>query len=217
MAKQTHPDLDRLVAQLRGDLFVRWMKQAQKAALIDWRDRSGTPGLAARFTKAGDSYYGFTPRSKSYNKKKGGLPDFVFTSALREMMKSRQPKSINNGNTEAITRIKFGGGALNFLQSVKKTLGFTITVSSTKTAVEAYFRRGKAVKGYQGTRKHRTISTTRGTVDYAEEYGRLGRDIPWLKSKVQENFIRIFRKAALTKGGTLKSRLADGIDTRGGA
>jgi hypothetical protein len=217
MAKFLHKDLDGLVSQLRGDLFVRWMKQAQKAALLLWRDRSETPGLQARFTRAGDSYYGFTPRAKSYNRRKGGLPDFVYTTGLREMMKSRQPKSLNTGNTEAVTRIKFGGGALNFLTAVKKTVGFVVSIVSTKTQVKAYFRGTKTVKGYEGTRKHKTISRTRGTVNYAEEYGRLTRDMPWLQNKVKELFLAIFRKAGLTKSGQLRSTAVEGIDTRGGA
>ncbi len=203
--QQIHPDLDRLVTQLRGDLFVRWMKQAQKAALIEWRDRTEAPGLAARFTKTGDGFYNFTPRTKKYNRRKGGLPDFVYTTGLREMIKSREPKSLNNGNVEAITRIKFGGGALNFLTAVKKMVGFSITVLASKTHIKAYFRKGKSVRGYEGTRKRRRINKQLGAVSYADEYGRLDKDIPWLRAKVLENFNRIFRRAALTKRGTLKS------------
>ncbi len=88
---------------------------AQKEALILWRDRKSAPGIAARFTKAGATYYGFTPRSTKYNKRKGGLPDFTYTGKLREMLHGRKPRSITAGNSDmAVTRLAYGGGALNF-------------------------------------------------------------------------------------------------------
>lgn len=216
-------DLEAMAAQVDGGLFVRWMKQAQKAALIEWRDRTATPGLAARFTHGGEDFYGFTPRTLKYNKQKGGLPDFVRTGGLREMVKARTPRSQNNGNLEAITTLKFGGGALNFLQNITRTSSEPAGTKSNSVTIKAYVRRGPGGKGqiavnsYLGTRKSKTYTKVTQTINYAAEYGQAANDLPWIEEKVKEHFLRIFRSAAVTKGGRLKPRVMDGMDTRGGA
>ena len=104
-------DLDGLVKSLKGDLFSRWMRRAQKQALTEWRDREQAPGLAARFTKMGADFYQFARRLSRKNK-----PAFVKTGGLRAMLLKRKPKAKSGQGTDVVTVFKYGGGALNLLK-----------------------------------------------------------------------------------------------------
>jgi hypothetical protein len=165
MAEPVFKDLDGLVKSMRGDLFARWMRRAQKQALVEWRDRTEPPGLMARFERAGIGFYGFSARARP---RKGGY--YVRSGALREQMRKRKPFAKNKRGTDVVTVFKYGGGALNFLTDKKGIKGVTrqvMSVSVTRQAVtrsahsyqrqgHLYARAGGPVRAYTYQRRPAT-------------------------------------------------------------
>lgn len=209
------PDLQHLVDQLRGDVFARWMARAQKGALIEWRDRTTAPGLAARFTFAGNDFYGFrSQHGRSYFVQKGRLPDYVKTGRLRDMMKARLPRTVR-GTGDVTTRLAYGGGALNFLTAIGPVIGEHKEVTRIPVTVAGYsykhHRSGAivVVASHPGTRKRIRWVYERSTESFADAFGKFDRDRPWIANRVGELFLAIFRAAALTKRGELRSSVLE--------
>lgn len=211
--------LMKLAETLRGDVFARWMKRAQKAALIAWRDRKIMPGLAARFTREGASFYRFSPTPNRYAKSKGNLPEYVKTGRLRDLMRTRMTRSKHGA--DVVTSIRFGGGPLNFLTAI----GGVVTTRKDKvTGTElvnaySYPRRTKAgatvtisVASYG--RRYSRVRTTliRSGISYAAQFGDLSRDREWIRVRSLVEFRRILRGAAFDKNGVLKSTVLEPLD-----
>jgi len=213
------PDIDVLIKQLRGDIFMRWMKQAQQQALLEWRDRKIAPGLAARFEDAGNKFYEFTNRTGKYDSQKGYLPDFVRTGSLRDSMKMREARSQNN-TTEAITRLKYGGGALNLLVDKFGVKSVTRIPTVVVTSIPAYTRIEKKtgatvhVTGYYAERHGVHVTTTHASKSYSAEFAEFSKDAPWLKQRVGEIFKAKVR-AATIKNGKIVTRNNSGYATQG--
>ena len=210
-------------AQLRGDIWNRWLALAQKRALIWWRDRSVAPGLNARFTAAGASFYGFGPRlRKPFSLK----PYYHATGSLQRALmkrKPRTPQASKNGNIVK-TLLKFGGLSLNLMDSTKPDMrqitGWTRT---TKTVTESFnvgaytrpWRRGSStivsVPAHTMTRQ-RTYSrhtATRGGETHAALFGKFTRDAPVIQARVAIEMRRIIRASAYDKRtGLIKSSVA---------
>ncbi len=210
------PDLEALVAQMKAGFFSRLMRAAQKQALTEWRDRREAPGLAARFTDAGHTFYGFGQRWGHYWLKKGSLPDFVKTGRLRDTVLKRKPKSKNAGGTDVVSRIAYGGGALNFLVNVGGITNISRVTERVPIVVAGYaYKHHKtgsivSVAGHAATRKRIRTVVTRSSRSYADEYGDFTRDRPWIAQRVGEVFGELFKRTALTKGGQLKSKAMRG-------
>lgn len=227
MAKPILKDLSELVASLKGDLFTRWMKRAQKQALIEWRDRKQAPGLAARFEKSGEGFYDFSKRSRPRR-----TPYYVKTGKLRAMMSRRTPKARNSGS-DVVTTLKFGGGALNALTnkygvySVSKTTTRTqVTVTSHQrkastvtqfdrpggVKVKSYNRSGGPIKAYSFSRAQTVIGSSPVSKSYAAEFGAFHRDQPWITKRVSVLFSIIARKASVRRNGGIKSSVLEGVE-----
>jgi hypothetical protein len=222
-------DLAGLVASMKGDLFARWMRRAQKQALIEWRDRKQAPGLAARFEKSGEQFYEFSKRPRPRR-----TPYYVKTGKLRDMMSQRKPKAKNNRGTDVVTALKFGGGALNFLGSkygiysiTKSTTRVQVTVTghqrktSTVTQfdrpggvkVKSYTRAGGPIKAYSFSRAQTVIGSSPVSKSYAAEFGAFHRDQPWITKRVEVLFSQISRKASIDRrSGGIKSSVLEGVE-----
>lgn len=198
------PDLDSLAQQLKSGLYLRYMRAAQKMALLEWRDRTAAPGLAARFVYANRKIYNFADRTGRYDQRKGYLPDYVFSSALRDAMKTREPVSVNGGGTEAVTRMKYGGGHLNFLTTKRGSHGPpTISRMDINVAIQPYTKTQvrddgsatvTAVSGYTQVRRNRKVTTWNMSPDsYSAEFGRFTLDAPWIKARTLDYFRQIVR------------------------
>lgn len=214
MPNSVTPDIDALIKQLKDDVFIRWMRAAQKKALLEWRDKQTGPGLAARFTHAGNKFYKFTPRSGKYDSQKGYLPDFVRTGSLRDSMTNRKPVSVN-GVGEAITRMKYGGGALSFLGDKKGITSVSKASVTTQASVAGYSRTIKgavvSVRAYTAIRHGVKINVSRGGLSYADEFADFTQDAPWIKQRSNEIFGQIVKSATM-KNGQLRSRYAETIN-----
>lgn len=217
-------DTAELIRQLRDDIFVRIGRKAQKQALLEWRDRGSAPGLAARFTLRGRSFYNFSRR-----KGEGQVPRkpaFYASGSLRNALLRRAPKARTKSKAYVETYIKYGGGSLNFLtapnqRGVVKTgdgvrfysvsmppvtrVAHTLTVRGV-----GYYRSGGSVRGHTArrTQKYKTFSLSART--YAQEFAEFGRDQPWIERRTNELIEYIFRKTALDKrtGGVKNKYLA---------
>lgn len=221
-------DLAGLVASMRGDLFARWMRRAQKQALIEWRDRKQAPGLAARFEKSNADFYDFSKRSRPRR-----TPFYVKTGKLRDMMSQRKPKAENNRGTDVVTTLKFGGGSLNFLQNIrgvasisKSVTRVAVTVSAHQrrgstvnqfdrpggVIVKSYQRKGGAIAAYSATKTVTHSVTAPAARSYAAEFGAFHRDQPWIAKRVEVLFAQIARKASIDRrSGGIKSSVLEGV------
>jgi hypothetical protein len=192
--------LQRLSAQIRGDIWNRYMATAQKRALIWWRDRSVSPGLKARFTVSGASYYGF---GKRLRKPSSLRPYYNVTGALERALLARKPKtkqaSKNGGIVQTI--LNFGGLSLNLMTTTAKPdmRGIVGWTRETKTKTESFniaaytrpWRRGSStivsVPAHSMTRvrtynRHKPV---RGGETHAALFGKFHRDAPVIQARVQ--------------------------------
>lgn len=226
MSDASLPDLTALVQQLKGDLFVRWTRRAQKAALIEWRDRRESPGLAARFTAAGSAFYGFGERPTKYNRGKGSTQDYVKTGDFRDSLKLRKPRAIRGTGDTVTTRLRYGGGVLNFLTKIGPMTNEARIVERIPVQIRGYSYRVQmnldktggreiTVRGHTAQRQRIRRQVTRSSTSYAAEFGRFVKDQPWIAQRTAELFAEIVRKAAFTKGGKLKSSVLQEVDDAG--
>ncbi len=216
------PDLQRLVDQLRGDLFHRWMTRAQKATLIEWRDRQDAPGLAARFTFSGNDFYGFKGQhGRGYFVQKGRLPDYVKTGRLRDMQAARKPETVRGSGTDVVTRMRIGGGSLNQLTTIGPVISEAKQVQRIPTMIRGYsyphHKTGTmvTVAAHPSTRRRVTWHYTRSAVSFADQFLDLTKDRQWLADRVRYHFERIVSSAAFTKRGELRSSVLKEVDDAG--
>lgn len=224
MTAAIYQDFGALVAQLRGDLFRRWMRRAQKAALLEWRDRKAPPGLDARFTKAGAEYYGFGNR-KHRKPFLANVWYYSHSGDLRAMMHGRRPRSLRS-DTQVVTRLKFGGGALNFLTKLTPVRSISRELHSGVAGVSAYdyTRRVKStgvrinvtVPKHLANWKRYVRVYHRGGQSYAAEFGDFSKDREWISTRTGALFLRIFRRGVLARDGSLKSAPFAELDAEGG-
>jgi len=210
--------------QIRGDIWNRWMATAQKRALIWWRDRSVPPGLKARFTVAGATYYQFTSRARKPSSLK---PYYHVSGSFMRQLAARKPRtkqaSKNAGVVETI--LKYGGGALNLMTTTSKPdmrgiVGWTretrtVSESLNVSAYTRPWRRGSStivkVPAYTMTRTvtRSRSKPVRGGETHAALFGKFTRDAPAIRARVQVELRRIVRSAAFDKRtGLIKSALA---------
>jgi hypothetical protein len=209
-------DLGGLVAQLRSNIFRRWMSLAQKRALIWWQQRRQAPGLLARFTKSGNAFYGFAKRASSYRRRKGNLPDFIFTGRLRDALMQRKPVSLHGGQVVR-TVLKIGGGSLNFLKNKVPLRAVPSTIGYVTTQVGAYTRTTPRGTAQVVSHRRRVPHATRNPPvpagrSYGEEFSDLSKDMQAIQTRVMVEFRRIVARMAYTKRGGLRSSVVDPAD-----
>jgi len=204
---------------IRSDIWSRWMALAQRRALVWWQQRRVPPGVAARFTCAGISYYGFGSRTR----KPYSLPPYYHvTGSLERALLARKPKT-SRSTGQVVSRIAFGGGSLNFMTTASKpdmrpVTGWTretrtITESFNVAAYSRTWRGGSStvvnVQAHTVTRQ-RTVSRShpvKGGDTFATTFGRFTRDRPVLEARVAIELRRITRKSAYTKKGDFRASL----------
>lgn len=223
--------MQRLAEQIRGDIWNRWLAIAQKRALIWWRDRAVAPGLKARFTTSGATYYGFAKRLRKPSSLK---PYYHVTGSLERALLARKPKTRQASKNAGIvqTILKFGGLGLNLMTTTGKPdmRGIVGWTRETKTKTESFnigaytrpWRRGSAtivhVPAHSMTRV-RTYSRSkpvRGGETHAALFGKFNRDAPAIQARVQVEMRRILRASAYDKRtGLLKSSVVTNTDLQG--
>lgn len=207
---------------LRSDIWDRYVALAQRRALIWWQQRRVPPGVAARFTSAGISYYGFGRRGR----KPYSLPPYYHvTGRLSRAILARKPKT-SRSTGHVVTRLAFGGGALNFMTtpSMRPVTGW---VRSTRTITEAFtvgaytrpWRRGSPttvkVSGYSVSRQ-RTVGRSkpvRGGETYAAAFGHFNKDQRAIELRVAIELRKIVRTRALTKSGDFRTSVLRPLQT----
>jgi hypothetical protein len=173
--------------------------KAQRLALTDWQTATQPPGLAARFTRAAHHFYQFADRTKSYNRKKRGKPDYVFTGTLQKQLAARQVRTSRAGGA-VVSRLAFGGGALNLLKDKhpfdvrKSQVVVAVQMPAMQISAHSRARSGgsHAVKGHTRagyTTQRRITQTTRAPrgIDYATPFGDLSRDQAFILLRYNEH------------------------------
>lgn len=221
----------RLSEQIRSDIWNRWLAIAQKRALIWWRDRSVAPGLNARFTAAGATYYGFAKRLR---KPSSLRPYYHVTGSLQRALMARKPKTKQASRNAGVvqTILKFGGLALNLMTTTGKpdmrgVVGYTREVRTVTQSfnVGSYTRPVKGggsvvVAGYSMNRRITRGHTkpVRGGETHGALFGKFNRDAPAIQARVQVEMRRILRASAYDKRtGLLKSSVVTDVDLHGAA
>lgn len=172
---------------IRSDIWSRWTAAAQRRALLWWLRRRVAPGVAARFTVSGASYYGFGARQFNPYRIK---PYYHVTGSLERLLLSRHPRSSRkSGSVES--RLAFGGGSLNFLNTPKQrpVVGWTTISRPIGTSTSVVTRR----------------VPVRGGDTYAAAFGRFTKDRPAIEARVAIELRKIVRASAYTKNGRLRS------------
>lgn len=208
MAEVAAPPLKDLTAQLvlfRDQYLYRWMRSAQKRAVIAWRDRREYPGLAFRFSDEGKRRYGFSDRTGRYDNSKHYAPDYVNTGRFRDALLARQPKSVNTGGDTVITRFSIFGGALNLMGSQRGVVNEVRKVERKRVQKLAHQRRTKTgktvnVRGYEQWSTFVNIERTHAARTYRDEWSLTAADLAWIADETSANF-----RATIT-GGKLTSR-----------
>jgi hypothetical protein len=212
-------ELKRIESLIRSDLWNRYVAKAQRNALVWWQQRTVPPGVKARFSVAGVSYYGFGRR---YRKPYSLPPYYKNSGALERAILARKPKT-SRASGQVVSRLAFGGGTLNFMTTTSKPnmRGVVGWVRNTRTITERFtvpaytrpWRNGSStvvkVSAYSMTRQ-RTVGLTkpiRGGDTYAASFGRFTRDMPVIEARVAIELRRIVNRAAYTKGGDVRASL----------
>ena len=193
---------------IKDDLVYRWMRRAQKVAINGWKNSATAPGVAARFLPEGKAFYHFSDRMRKYRYSKGNLPDYVRSGSLKAALLARSPHSENTGGTEVVTRFSIYGGALNALSRLHGAIRF----EKEKKHITAHRRSYDVVR--KGRSVHVSAYDQRATVvvyertpapkSYADEFGITPADQSDIIRRVDEEFIKIYRKAAFNNRGDVK-------------
>jgi len=178
---------------IRSDIWAKWIALAQRKAMVWWQQRAVSPGVKARFTVGGASFYGFGPRVSwrraPYYHRKGDLERAIL---------GRKPRT-SRGSGTVETKVAFGGGSLNFMTTekmrpivgwVSKTTSY-VSGTGTQAATHAFTRR----------------VPVRGGPTYAAAFGNFTRDKPVLEARVAIELRHIVKKSAYTKSGNWRKAL----------
>lgn len=179
---------------IRSDIWRRWMSAAQRRALLWWRDRRVSPGLAARFTVSGAAYYGFGERRFNPYRVK---PYYHVGGSLEQLQRTYRPRTIRGAGLVE-SRLTFGGGNLRFLDTPKQrpVVGWATRQVSTVTQ-----QRSGTTTTITSTRR----VPVRGGDTYAAAFGAFGKDRAVIEARVAIELRKIVRAAAYTKAGKLRS------------
>jgi len=204
-----YPDLGGLIDSLTGEFFERGMAKAQKASLKEWRDRKKPPGVHARFTHQGASYYDFPDLHKG----KSGKPPYFVTGQMRDALLRRNPrKKSKKGAPVVESALKIGGGKLNFFghhhpvesRTARKVRRRTLRRGSK---VSRHIRVGGVNVSAHRRQEHildhvRTIIVEDfDSRTYKEAFLDLRRDQRYIRDRTRDHFFMYLRKAAIGRKG----------------
>lgn len=210
--------VDTLLTELTPEKYYSLMRAAQQATILEWRDRSEFPGLAARFRGVGNQMrYGFQNRLRSTAgrpAKRGDGSDYVNSGGTRDAMMKREPHSLNTkGSKVAKTIFKYGGGKINFLTAINGVADEQWVKAVDRVSAQAYVRHQKnkttgtatlvAVSGYVAYRPVTHHVVVRSSVSYAQDWARFDYDLAWMQARVPVVFMELARTGAM-RGGKLK-------------
>jgi len=222
-------EITAVINELKDKALYTWRRQAQKIALIGWRDSTRYPGALARFEMEAyrPNSYGFARRrSKSrYSALQliaRGAPEgmadqrpFVSSGSLREQIAQRRPISKNQRGGyqggEVVTRISIDGGALNLLSNKH---GYTARHTETEQIIvhqPGHFRmrQGKRyfVRGSDQRRVARRTVYSESPTSFRDEFQIRQADLVDMAKRDAIAFRGVVRGAAFTKSGKLKSSI----------
>jgi hypothetical protein len=201
-------NLHTLLATMRGDLYARVMRKAQRSALIEWRDRKDPPGVAARMEHAGREFYHFSARARP----RRGKPYYVHSGGLRRMLLARKPRSSYQGGARVVTRLKYGGGALNFLVDKRGTRSTTRSLTVATVTVAAHTRRSGTVEviSYSQRKRVDRVIRNKAAHPYSTEFGQFQRDSVWIQRRTAALFTLLLRRLVIDRRtGGLKDNVLD--------
>jgi hypothetical protein len=217
------PQLASLAKDLRAETAEKWSWRALRAAILEHRARTTPPGVAARFSHAGEQFYRFqgryrtTPRGVKRHKASKIL--YVHSQgakSTRATLLRRNPRRLPGRGDRVAFRLTLRGGALNFLSRLRPVIGEvarlgSITYFARAHQVSPHVRAGIQVSGYAAPA--RAVTTTRvlghdvvhAAETWASQFGWDDRDHEWIGRRFKLNFLQILRRAAVSKKGRLKA------------
>lgn len=207
MALVRNAPLAQLTA-MTHDLSEKYIRNivrlAQRAAWMEYRDNKVFPGAAFRFTKSAKGVMGFSHRSFKHDKRKGHLPDYVFTGRFRDAVLARNPKTSQEG---AIVRTKFSifGGVMNLL-TAKSGVESSAQI---KGLVKRYAHQRRAKSGnIVSVREYMQRGFIRGNPSgksYAEEWGFRPEEVAWVGQRTDAIGTQLYNATAFDKNGNLRT------------
>ncbi len=193
-----------MVDDLSTKYITSLIKTAQRGAWYEYRDNRQYPGAAFRFSRQAKQAMGFSYRSAKHLKRKGNLPDYHFTGAMKASILQRQPKTSVAGNV-VTTWFSIFGGAMNFLGakhgSMNQANGKGLV---TRTA---HTRRGKFGKSVS-VRSYQQRGFIRGAPSgksYAEEWAYRPDEVAWVGRRTDELGTALYNATVFDKKGNLKT------------
>ncbi len=203
-------DITSTIENIKYTYLVKWMKTAQRDAVLEWRDRTIPPGVAVRFSPLGKLFYGFSNRKS----KKAGSVDYVKTGSFRDQLAKRKPKTAVNGGIVS-TKFSIGGGAMNLIGDLRGIKRQEYLRQTKQVAVRGYMRttynhsnhpsvNRSPVRGYSQMRTSTKSTYTPADRTYREEFALIPADLEFINFKAEQNFIEEYRAAAFTSKGQLR-------------
>ena len=190
-------DLRAVAEALDGPLLLRWIKAAQRTALLDFRDRQEFPGVAARFTP-GNPYL-FNYRLAGKRRK---LPPYRHTGAMMQELLRRKPKSTVEGGA-VVTTMSIRPRVLPFLNRWKSV--FSIVSGPGQVTYQA-----KVYKDSVGRTGAYTMSITRMArkvkriiltdKTYADEWSLRPEETAWVREATDAKLAEVLRQRLRRSG-----------------
>lgn len=184
------PDLQAFAQALEGPLLLRWMKNAQRQALLDFRDRTEYPGLAARF-QPGNPYL-FNYRIPGNRRK---LPPYRHTGAMMQELLRRTPKSRTVGG-EVVTTMSIRPRVLPFLARYKSIFSIVRGVAPVTYTAKVYKDSVGRTGAYQMqiTRMSKTKRLIFTDKTYADEWALRPEETTWIADAVDAKLSAVLRQ-----------------------
>jgi len=212
------PQLSSLWKDLKQETLEKWAWRALRAAFMEWRDRRRPPGVAARFRRAGERFYGFKGRTRLTTAEK---LLYVGKGTFRDQLLRRKPKRRKGlGKGQVGMSFSLGGGVMNLLGSITPTAGVTrsqtsVIVNLPGVSVDQHERRTPSgslttVSAYrlparEFFREVATVTVQKAAESWRDQFGWDRRDETFIAMRFRAHMHMILRKAAVSKKGKLKA------------
>ena len=183
-------DVRAFADSLEGPLLLRWMKNAQRLALLEFRDRQEYPGVGARF--APGNAYVFNYRLAG---KKRKLPPYRHTGAMMAELMKRQPKSRIVG-VEVVTTLSLRPRVLPFLNRWKSVYSIIQGRAPVTYQMKVYKDSVGRTGAYQMTvtRMNRTKRYVFTDKTYADEWAVRPDEVAWVRDTVNAKLAALLRQ-----------------------
>ena len=183
-------DVRAFAQTLEGPLLLRWMKNAQRTALLDFRDRQEYPGVGARFAP-GNAYL-FNYRVAGKRRK---LPPYRHTGAMMAELMKRHPKSRTVGG-EVVTTLSLRPRVLNFLGRYKSIFSIIQGRAPVTYQAKVYKDSVGRTGAYQMTitRMGRTKRLVFNDKTFADEWAVRPDEVAWVQQAVDSKLAAALRQ-----------------------